>query len=102
MIEHKFKVDEDNANIRLDVFLTRKLEEAPSRTFIQKLIEGGHVQVNGQQERQRYKVVLGDDVSVNFGEDLLPDESELKPEKIPLNIFYEDDAIVVINKPIGM
>jgi 23S rRNA pseudouridine1911/1915/1917 synthase len=101
MIKHHLVVDEESANLRLDVFLAGELTDLPSRTFIQRMIEAGHVLVNGNPARQRYKIVPGDEISVEVAEDLLPD-TDLKPEKIPLNIFYEDEAIVVINKPSGM
>lgn len=101
MIKHNLIVDQENSNLRLDIYLTQMLPDLPSRTFIQRLIEEGHVLVNGKQERTRYKVAIADKVTLECPENLLPN-SELKPEKIPLNIFYEDDAIVVINKPTGM
>ncbi len=101
MNTHNLVVDEESVNLRLDVYLAQQLEELPSRTFIQKMIEAGHVHVNGKVVRQRYKVAMGDEVAVDVSEDLLPD-TELKAEKIPLNIFYEDAAIVVINKATGM
>jgi 23S rRNA pseudouridine1911/1915/1917 synthase len=101
MIKHQLVVDEESANLRLDVFLAGELTDLPSRTFIQKMIEAGLVLVNGKQVIQRYKVVPGDEISVKVEDSLLPD-TDLKPEKIPLNIFYEDEAIVVINKPVGM
>ena len=101
MITHNIIVDEESVDLRLDIFLAQKLEELPSRTFIQRMIEAGHVLVNQKQAKQRYKVAFGDEIVVQVAEDLLPD-TDLKPENIPLNIFYEDEAIVVINKPVGM
>jgi 23S rRNA pseudouridine1911/1915/1917 synthase len=98
---HNLVVDEESANLRLDVYLSQQLEEMPSRTFIQKMIEAGRVLVNDKVVRQRYKVAMGDQVSVEVSDDLLPD-TQLKAEKIPLNVFYEDEAIIVINKPSGM
>lgn len=101
MNRHTLTVDEENSNIRLDVFLTQSLPELPSRTFVQKVIEDGKVSVNGQLEKARYKVSVGDVVSIEYSDEMLPDK-ELKPEKIKLDIFYEDEALVVINKPVGM
>ena len=101
MIKHNLIVDQENANLRLDVYLTQMLPDLPSRTFIQRLIEAGHVLVNQKQERTRYKVAVGDKIALECSDKLLPDH-ELKPEKVPLKIFYEDEAIVVINKPSGM
>ncbi len=101
MNTHNLVVDDESVGLRLDIFLAQQLEELPSRTFIQKVIESGHVLVNGKPASQRYKVVPGDEISVEVADDLLPD-TNLKPENIPLNIFYEDDAIVVVNKSSGM
>ncbi len=101
MIKHNLVVDEESAHLRLDVFLTQQLADLPSRTFIQRLIEAGRVLVNQKQEKTRYKVAVGDKVALECPDDLIPND-ELKPENIPLNIFYEDEAIVVINKPSGM
>lgn len=101
MIKHQLIVEQENANIRLDVYLTQMLTDMPSRTFIQRVIEEGHVLVNGKQEKTRYKVAAGDEIKVEFSDEIVPDK-DLKPEKIKLNIFYEDDAIVVINKANGM
>jgi 23S rRNA pseudouridine1911/1915/1917 synthase len=101
MTTHQLIVDEESFGLRLDVYLAQQLEDLPSRTFIQKMIEAGHVLVNQKPARQRYKVVPGDEVSVEVPADMLPD-TDLKPENIKLNVFYEDDAIVVINKPTGM
>lgn len=101
MTKHRLTVDPESQNIRLDIYLTQTLTDLPSRTFIQGVIEDGGVTVNGRQEKPRYKVVSGDEVTIEFSDDIIPDKT-LKPEKIPLDIFYEDPAIVVINKKIGM
>ena len=101
MNQHHLTVEQEYAHLRLDVYLTQILTELPSRTFIQRVIEEGHVLVNGQGEKARYKVNTGDQISVTYSDSMIPDK-ELKPEKIKLDIFYEDDAIVVINKAVGM
>jgi 23S rRNA pseudouridine1911/1915/1917 synthase len=101
MNQHHLTVEQEYAHLRLDVYLTQILTELPSRTFIQRVIEEGRVLVNGQGEKARYKVNTGDQISVTYSDSMIPDK-ELKPEKIKLDIFYEDDAIVVINKAVGM
>jgi 23S rRNA pseudouridine1911/1915/1917 synthase len=101
MIKHQLTVEKENANLRLDIYLTQTLTDLPSRTFIQRVIEEGKVLVNGQKEKARYKVANGDEIKVEYSDDMIPDK-ELKPEKIKLNIFYEDDAIVLVNKAVGM
>ena len=101
MAIHVLKVKEDSANIRLDVFLTQHLTDVPSRTFIKKLIENGHVKVNEKLAKAHYKIESGDEVFVDVSDDFLKPQY-IAPEKIPLDVFYEDEYLIVINKPIGM
>lgn len=96
-----FKVDNDHAHTRLDVYLAQILTDVPSRTFVQKLIEFGHVRVNEINVKAHYKVSAGDDVSVEIPDDFLTPR-HIKPENIPLDIFYEDDQLIVVNKPSGL
>ena len=91
-------VDIENANKRIDVFLS-KIDENYSRTTIQKMIENEKISVNGQKIRQSYKVQVNDKIEI---EEEPPKEIELKPQEIPLEILYEDNDIIVINKPKGM
>lgn len=87
--------------MRLDVFLAQQLTEIPSRTFIQKMIEAGQVKVNQKAVKAHYKVVTGDEIRVEVP---ATDDSfgNIKPENIPLDIFYEDQWLIVVNKPAGM
>lgn len=101
MIKHQLIVEEESSHLRLDVYLTQMLTELPSRTFVQRVIDEGQVLVNGQQEKARYKVNVGDTIDIAYADVMIPDK-DLKPEKIKLDIFYEDDAIVLINKAVGM
>jgi 23S rRNA pseudouridine1911/1915/1917 synthase len=101
MTMHVLKVDEAHDHLRLDVFLTQTLPEAPSRTYVQKLIDFGHVRVNETVVKAHHKVVPGDDIHVDIPEDFSKPQY-VAPENIPLNIFYEDDYLLVINKPKGM
>jgi 23S rRNA pseudouridine1911/1915/1917 synthase len=87
-----------NAGKRLDAWLSQELAEI-SRTYIQKLIEGGRVQVNGRTVPANYKVKAGDVLTVLIP---APAALEVKAEKIPLDIIYEDQDVLVINKPQGM
>ncbi len=101
MIRH-FIVDELNKDLRLDVYLVNCLPDLPSRTFLKKLVESGKVKVNGSSSiKVKYKVVLNDKVDVDL-DPLLLEPQDIKPEKMDLDVFYEDDDIVVINKPVGM
>jgi len=101
MATHTFKVDAGFDHIRLDVFLAKNLLESPSRTFVQKLIECGHVRVNEVAVKAHHKVITGDDVFVDVQQDFLTPKY-VSPENIPLDIFYEDDFLIVVNKPRGM
>lgn len=101
MARHALKVDQEHDHQRLDVFLTQILSEAPSRTFIRKLIDFGHVRVNEAAVKAHHKVVAGDDVHVEIPEGFLTPKY-VEPENIPLDIFYEDDYLIVVNKPTGM
>jgi len=88
--------DEDNK--RIDAWLTGKLEGF-SRTYIQKLINDNLVLVNGNPVKANYKLKAGYEVSIIIPEAKKPD---ILPEKIDLNVIYEDNSIIVINKPKGM
>ncbi len=101
MTMHMFKVDEAHDHERLDVFITQALPEGPSRTFVQKLIEFGYVRVNETAVKAHHKVVVGDDVRIEIPKDLSTPQY-IQPENIPLDIFYEDDFLIVVNKPKGM
>ena len=90
-------VDEENTDIRLDVYLS---ENTPlSRTAIQKLIEKGEVLLNGEVPNKKYKTQYGDQVSFSYEEKTLTD---ILPQDIPLDIVYEDEDLIVINKPKDM
>ena len=88
----------EEENIRLDSYIARKYKDL-SRTMIQKLIENGEILVNGQKKKISYKVNINDEISINIPE---PEKTDLKPQDIPLDIVYEDNDIIVVNKPKGM
>ena len=83
---------------RIDKVLT-SLEPEITRSQLKNLINDGHVTVNGQAVKPKYKVQAGDKISLVKPE---PQSLELTPENIPLNIVYEDDDVIVVNKPQGM
>jgi len=98
---HVLKVDEANHKVRLDVFLTNNLADVPSRSFVKRLIETNGVFVNGEVVKVHHKVLKGDEIKVDFS--VPEDELEhIEAENIPLNIFYEDEHLLVVNKPVGM
>lgn len=94
-----FFISEEEEGERLDKILAARLHGAGSRTYFQYLIEEGKVLLNGAPAKKRIKPKCGDEVEVEY---ILSPELTLKPENIPLDILYEDDAILVVNKPAGM
>lgn len=92
-------IDKGQEPMRIDKWVQQRLEGA-SRNKIQKGIENGFLTVNGKVEKSNYKVRPGDEIVLMSI--VNTEHTELKPENIPLNIVYEDDAILVINKPPNM
>lgn len=95
---YRFKVDRDAAGKRLDQFLTHCIPSL-SRSQVQRLIEKGNVLVNSKKERSSFRVRLNDEVEMIVPP---PEQITLSPEPIPLDILYEDDDLLVINKPAGL
>lgn len=94
-----FTVDFADARQRLDVFLCRRLSDI-SRSALQSLIRAGEVLVNGLQAKSSYEIRMGDRISVHLP---LPQEQDrLVPQAMPLDILYEDDDLLVINKAPGV
>ncbi|XOV67105.1 MAG: RluA family pseudouridine synthase [Fluviicola sp.] len=96
---HRFTADEGQEVLRIDKFLMDRMPNT-SRSKIQIAAKGGNIHVNKKPVKQNYKVKPGDEVSI-----VLPypvREIELVPQDIPLNIVYEDESLVVVNKPADM
>jgi len=93
------KTDKGQEPIRIDKFLMNRIEGA-TRNKLQQAIEGGLITVNGKQVKPNHKIKAFDEIVI-FTEDH-PETTDVIPEKIDLNIVYEDDAVMVINKPAGM
>lgn len=87
-----------NSGERIDRFLSRDLESL-SRSYIQKLLKDGNIIVNGGTVKANYKILEGDRICVRIPE---PETLDILPEDIPLDILYEDNDILVVNKPKGM
>ena len=92
------KIVADLENMRLDAYISSKKTNL-SRTNIQRLIEEGNVLVNGQKKKISYKVQIGDNIEINIPE---AKETSIKAENIPVEVVYEDNDIIVVNKPKGM
>jgi len=88
----------DVENIRIDVWLPLKIEDV-SRSYVQKLIDDGLVNVNNKKVKSNYKLKPNDIVFVRIPE---PEKLDVVAENIKLDIIYEDDDIIVVNKPKGM
>jgi len=100
LFEHfRFKADPGQSLLRVDKFLSLRLENT-SRTRIQNGAEAGNILVNDKPVKSNYKVKPGDIIQVVLPTP--PREIELIPENIPLNIVYEDEDVVVVNKEAGM
>lgn len=95
--ERQIEIDADLTG-RIDKVLGHFLSDV-SRSQLQKWIEDGHVTVNGQVVKTKYKLKAGDVVKI-IPE--APQTINLEPEDIPLDIVYEDDDVIVVNKPAGM
>lgn len=89
---------EADAGGRLDAYIAEKMPDL-SRSMVQKLIGKSYVLINGVVERASYKVQPGDSIRVTIPP---PEPTEIAAEEIPLDIVYEDEQIIVINKPKGM
>lgn len=94
----KIVVPQGQKRIRLDVFLTNHVENA-TRSKVQEAIESGYVLVNEKLTKPSYKVNPGDEIDVSLPK---PPPQTVKAENIPLKIVYEDDYLIVVNKPAGM
>lgn len=94
----KIQVRVINEKIRLDAYISKEIEDL-SRSMIQKLLEEDKINVNGKIEKPSYKVQEGDIIEVTIEE---PKEVKIEAQDIPLDIIYEDNDILVVNKQKGL
>ena len=99
--EYKFVAGTEHIGERLDKFLANKLDMV-SRSFIRNLIIANHASVNEKKTKPGYFLKIGDNILINIPELQGNVELKLKPENMALDILYEDDNIIVINKPAGI
>ena len=83
---------------RLDKWLSEQLDEL-TRSAVQKLIDSGEILVNGEKAPKNYKLKGGEEITVALPE---PEVLDVKPQNLPIDIVYEDDDLLVVNKPKGM
>ena len=94
-----FKTDKGQEPLRIDKFLMNRIEGA-TRNKLQQAINNGLVLVNGKEVRPNYKIKPLDEIIIYS--DMSPEDTDVVPENMPLNIVYEDADLMLINKPAGM
>ena len=98
-VHHQFSVDPGQEPIRIDKFLMTRIEKI-SRNKIQNAAKAGAIRVNGQAVKANYKIKPEDDITIVM--DSERKKLEIIPENIPIDIVYEDDSVIVVNKKPGM
>ena len=98
MLTNKFVVCEDDADERIDKYLALQNNEM-SRTRIKNLLNDGKVTVNGKVVKPNYKVMVNDHIELDIPD---PVSVDIMPQNIPLDIVYEDDDIIIVNKDKGL
>ena len=98
MDEFRFEITEEMEDERIDKCLSMLIDSL-SRSFIQKMIKDGSVTVNGAPVKGSYRVCTEDSIVFRLPKAVEPD---IVPEPIPLDILYEDEDVIVVNKPKGM
>ncbi len=93
----KFIAEKADESVRLDTFVADNSEA--TRSYAVKLISDGFVTVNGKTVAKNYKIKLGDCIEITIPE---PEPLEIAPENIPIDVVYEDDDLLVVNKKKGM
>lgn len=99
MRKYDFLIDEQYEGERLDKGLNLLMEDTVSRSFLQKLIKDGEVFVNDKAQKASYVLKENDNVSFELQDPLVP---QIEPEKMDLDILYEDNDVIVVNKPKNM
>ena len=97
-MKQEYIVPEKSSGLRIDKFLTESCPDY-TRTFLQKLLKSELVEVNGKPVKSSYKTAAGDTVTFEVPEAV---EAEITAQEMPLDILYEDEDVILINKPKGM
>lgn len=93
-----YHITREQVNMRIDKYLSEEIPDS-SRSYIQKLIGDNRILVNDQPVKANYKLRENDSIQVTIPE---PEAVDITPEDIPLDILYEDDDVLIVNKPKGM
>lgn len=96
---YMWTVDPEHAKDRIDKFITESIEEEVSRSQVQLWIRDGHVLVNGQPVKPNHKVTAAEVITLVMPE---PELANITAEDIPLDVYYEDQDVIVMNKSRGM
>ena len=96
----EFTVNADSVGMRVDKYITMELGEGASRSYVKFLMDNGFARLNGAPVKPHRSVHEGDSISLELVP--LPEETDMEPENIPLKILYEDEWILVVDKPAGM
>jgi 23S rRNA pseudouridine1911/1915/1917 synthase len=94
-----FRIDKGQETLRIDKYLMNRIEGA-TRNKLQQAMNAGLVLVNGKTIRPNYKIKPLDEIIVYS--DMSPEDTDVVPEELPLNIVFEDDQLMILNKPAGM
>src|SRR6266581_93575 len=94
----KLQAGPDDRGLRLDVFLAQHVENL-TRSQIQLLNRSGAIRIDGRQDKAGYRIRGGETVELDFHK---PEPTPLSPEQIPLQIYFEDQDLAVVEKPAGM
>ena len=97
-MKQEYIVPEKSSGLRIDKFLTESCPDY-TRSFLQKLLKSELVEVNGKPVKSSYKTAAGDTVTFEVPEAV---EAEITAQEMPLDILYEDEDVILINKPKGM
>ncbi|HID87253.1 MAG TPA: RNA pseudouridine synthase, partial [Anaerolineae bacterium] len=97
-MERVIRLGVTEAGERVDKYIAERLPDL-SRSLVQRLIREGRVTVKGAATKASYRVEEGDEIVVRVPP---PEEAELEPEPIPLDVVYEDEDLIVVNKPAGL
>ncbi len=95
---NNFNVLNEERELRLDILLSNRFKEH-SRSYLQHLISDGQVLINGDKVKKREKCKVGDKIQITF---LEKQQIDLSPKKIDIDILYEDDYLLIVNKPSGL
>lgn len=99
MQSYALKIEAKDQAVRLDLFLAQHFKDKFSRRYLQQIITDGHILLNGKKIKAHHKLKIGDQINIEIPEQ---EKTDIKPQDIPLDIVYEDDDLLVVNKPYGM